>query len=127
MNAVAPAPADRSLAVRAESLYLLNLTLLPVIAFLALWLLRARRRSSAGALGRMHLDQSFRASLWAGGLLVLVVTLLATLGDLHQPATWIAIVVYVICVHSALILGGVVALSRAMAGHGFRYPLIGPR
>lgn len=126
MTGALPSAAERSAAIKAQSLYLVNLTLLPGIAFLALWRMHALAKDTRRGFAGQHLHQAFVASVWAGGLLVVAVAALAMLGDLQRPGTWIAIVVYVICVHSMLVLAGVIALSRAMAGQSWRYPLIGP-
>ena len=124
----APPPAgERSLAVRAEALYLVNLTLLPGIAFLMLWRMHSRLAAARDGFAGQHVRQAFVASIWSGALLVLAVGSLVALGDLHKPGTWIAIITYVICVHSLLVFGGVVGVARAMAGQPWRYPLIGPR
>ena len=56
----------RRLAVLAESLYVLNLLLLPVIAFIILLYLFLRHRRSAPPLARNHLEQTVGASLWLG-------------------------------------------------------------
>jgi len=127
MTGSMPSVAERGQAIRAQALYLLNLTLLPGIAFLMLWRLQASAPVDAGAFARQHLRQAFVASIWSGALLVVVVALFASLANPQRPATWIAILVYTICVHSTLLLAGVIGLSRAMAGQAWRYPLIGPR
>jgi hypothetical protein len=122
-----PPVAERERAIRAQALYLLNLTLLPGIAFLMLWRMQASAGNGAGPFARQHLRQAFIAGIWSGALLVVAVAIIASLADPRRPATWIAIIVYVICVHSTLLLAGVIGLSRAMAGKAWRYPLIGPR
>jgi len=127
MTSSMPPVAERDCAIRAQALYLLNLTLLPGIAILMLWWMQAFTRRGAGPFARQHLRQAFVASIWSGALLVLAVALIASLADPRRLATWIAIFVYVICVHSTLLLAGVIGLSRAMAGQAWRYPLIGPR
>lgn len=127
MIGVAVPEGDRRLAIKGESLYLINLTLLPGLAFLLLWRLYAGAKQSAGDFARQHLRQAFVASLWAGALLIVAVGSLVAFGDLSHPGTWIAITTYVICVHSAFVLAGVFGLARAMAGQPWRYPLVGPR
>ncbi len=122
-----PSPAGQGLAVTAESLYLANLMLAPGLAFIALaWLWQTRRRA-APPLARQHLRQTFLVSLWGGTLLVTVCAAFVALFGLQSEWTWTYVVIYFTCVHSTLILFGVVGLSRAMAGKPFRYPLIGPR
>ena len=123
-----PAPPEgQGLAVAAESLYLVNLLLVPGVAFVILLVLYLRHRGSAPALARGHLQQTLIASLWAGLLLVLVNGLILWLGGYDQASTWMVLLLYFVSCHAALVLLGVVGLARAMAGKPYRYPLIGPR
>lgn len=114
-------------AVQAEALYLLNLLLLPGLAFAGLLWLAHRHRCSPSALARCHLKQTLLASLWAGALLTAVTATILVLGGLHKPATWVVLILYFTCCHAVLALLGIVGLSRAMAGKPYVYPLIGSR
>lgn len=119
-------PSGRRLAITAEALFLANLLALPGLAFLAqAWLWRQHARHPE-ALARNHLRQTFWVSLWGGALLVLVCLGLVLLGGFHWAGTWVAVILYFTCVHSTLVLFGIVGLARAMAGQSYRYPLIGP-
>ena len=122
-----PSAADRgqALAVIAECLYLANLTLLPVLAFILLLWLQARTRHNATPLARCHLRQAVRGSLWAGGLLVLLNAVILALGGYHSSYTVITLLLYFFSCHSLLILLGMLGLAKALAGQSFRYPLIG--
>ena len=120
-------PPGQGLAVAAEALYLVNLLLVPGAAFLALWVLYLKHAGSAPPLAANHLVQTFRASLWAGVLLVLANALILLLGGYQAPATWTVMVVYFTCCHSTLVIFGVLGLAKAMAGQDFRFPIIGPR
>ncbi len=123
-----PGPASgQGLAVAAESLYLVNLLLAPGFAFLILLVLYFRHRHSASPLARGHLQQTLAASLWAGGLLVLVNGFILWSGGYDQPSTWLILLLYFVCCHAALVLLGVLGLARAMAGQPYRYAVIGPR
>ena len=115
------------LAITASVLYLLNLLLLPGLAFAALALLWWRQRDAADAMTRSHLESAFRGSLLAGVLLVCVAGAIVLLGGLGNPATWVVLILYVTTAHAALVLAGVIALTRAMAGQPFRFPLVGAR
>ena len=110
-------PRDRRThAVQAEVLYLINLLLAPGLAFLVLlWLARS------------HLRQALTVSVWAGMLLVGVPAVIALVGNLDHPTTWIVLLLYVLCCHATLVLLGVLGLSRAIAGETFVYPLLGSR
>jgi uncharacterized Tic20 family protein len=119
--------ADASIAVQAEALYLVNLLLVPGLAFLALLWLARRHADSSNPLTRCHLRQTVVVSLWAGLLLVAVTLLIVLLGGFEAPATWVVLILYFTCCHSALVLFGVLGLARAMAGQLYVYPLIGSR
>lgn len=119
-------PGDIRLAVTAEIMYLVNLLLLPGVAFVVLFWVYVRRRESAGKLAVSHLQQCVAASLWAGGLLAGVTGLVLVTGDYRQPEFWVFLVIYFTTCHAALVLLGVLGLVKAMAGQYFRYPLIGP-
>jgi hypothetical protein len=118
-------PPGQSLAVLAEVLYLVNLLLLPGIAFMALLFLYYRNIHRADALPAAHLRQTVSASLWAGALLVVVNLGIVLLGGYRSPHTWMVLIIYFTTCHATLVLLGVLGLSRAMAGQPFRYPLIG--
>lgn len=114
------------LAVVAESLYLANLLILPGIAFAVLfWLWR--KHQDAPPLARNHLKQTFFVSLWGGALIGLFTVIFIVLGGLDWAWTWVLVIMYFTCVHSTLVVYGMLGLARAMAGKPFRYPLIGPK
>ncbi len=118
---------DTRLAVAAESLYLVNLLLLPGIAFGILVLILLISRNRVGNVARNHLRQTVAASIWAGVLLVIVSGASVLAGGFDQPATWVFVVLYFVTCHAALVLLGVIGLVKAMAGQVYRYPVIGPR
>lgn len=117
-------PPGQGLAVAAESLYLINLLLLPGLGFLLLLGLYFRYRNSASPLARVHLRQTVSASLWAGALLILANLAIVVLGG-YQAGTWIIVILYFTTVHATLVLLGILGLARALAGQPCRYPLIG--
>ena len=112
-------------AVQAEALYLLNLLLLPGLAFIGLLWLARRHRGIPSELARCHLKQAVVASLWAGVLLAAVTASILMLGGLREPETWVLLILYFTCCHAALALIGIVGLSHAMAGKIYIYPLVG--
>jgi len=118
-------PPGQGLAVAAESLYLINLLLLPGLGFLLLLGLYFRYRNSASPLARMHLRQTMSASLWAGALLIFTNLLIVVLGGYQTAWTWIIVILYFTTVHATLVLLGILGLARALAGQPCRYPLIG--
>jgi hypothetical protein len=119
-------PPGLGLAVVAESLYLANLLLLPGVAFLGLLYLFWRRSVSAPPLAASHLMQTLRASLWAGGLLLVANGLILLLGGYRGPNTWTVVITYFTACHSTLVMLGMFGLAKAMAGQCWRYPLLGP-
>lgn len=119
------APPGQGLAVAAESLYLVNLLLLPGLAFLALLWLYFRHRDDMPPLALGHLRQTLSASLWAGILLVIANLTIIALGGYDAPWTWVVVILYFTAAHTTLIVLGIVGLARALAGQAYRYPLVG--
>ena len=119
--------AGQNLAVLAEALYVINLLLLPGIAFallLGLWL---KYKDNAPPLARQHLKQATFVSL-VGGLLILTLSgLVLALGGLDWEWTWVILILYFTCIHSTLVLFGMYGLIKAMSGQIWRFPLIGPK
>ena len=118
-------PPGQDLAVAAESLYLINLLLLPGLGFLLLLGLFFRVRHSAPPLARVHLRQTVSASLWAGALLVFANLLIIALGGYQAAWTWVIVILYFTTAHTTLVLLGIFGLARALAGQSCRYPLVG--
>ncbi len=118
-------PPGQGLAVVAESLYLINLLLLPGLGFLLLLGLYFRHCDSASPLARVHLRQTVSASLWAGALLIFANLLIVVLGGYQTAWTWIIVILYFTTVHATLVLLGILGLARALAGQPCRYPLVG--
>lgn len=117
----------KSLAGRAQLYNLLNITFLPVVAFVLLVLLARAHWHSPSSLLRNHVRSALFASLWAGVLLGAVTLVILAMGGLTHPATWVVLLLYFISCHSALILLALFAMSRALAGREFAYPVIGAR
>jgi uncharacterized Tic20 family protein len=115
----------QGMAMLAEILYLVNLLLLPGIAFLALVAVYFRNIRRAPALAKCHLRQTLSASLWAGGLLLMANASILLLGGYRSPNTWMVVIIYFTTCHATLVLLGVMGLAKAMAGQCYRYPLVG--
>lgn len=118
--------AGQNLAVLAEALYLINLLLLPGIAFVLLLGLWLKYKDSAPALARQHLKQTTFVSMIGGFLIIVLSALILTLGGLNWEWTWVILIIYFTCIHSTLVLLGMYALIKAMNGQTWRFPLIGP-
>jgi uncharacterized Tic20 family protein len=115
----------QGIAVTAEILYLVNLLLLPGLAFAVLLLVYIRNIKPAPALARCHLRQTLSASLWAGGLLLVANASILLLGGYRSPNTWMVVIIYFTTCHATLVLLGVMGLAKAMAGQCYRYPVVG--
>lgn len=124
LRELAPGP---KLAIAAEALFLANLMIAPGVAFVLLVLLWAITRRRADALTLNHLEQTVVASLWGGAALVGVSVAIFALGGLDNPWSWVVGVLYFVCFHATLILGGVIGLNRAILAKPWRFPVIGPR
>ena len=118
--------AGQNLAVLAEALYLINLLLLPGLAFAGLVALWLKNKDSAPPLARQHLRQTTFVSLVGGFLIVTLSGLILALGGLDWAWTWVVLVLYFTCIHSTLVLFGMYGLIKAMSGQVWRFPLIGP-
>jgi hypothetical protein len=114
------------MAVLAESLYLLNLLVIPGLAFIILVWLFFKYETKSPPLAGCHLRQAFSASIWAGLLLLLVNGVIISAAGYNAPITWVIIIPYFIICHSTLVLLGIFGLAKAMAGDNFHYPMIGP-
>ena len=120
-------PAGQTLAVIAEVLYLVNLLLVPGLAFVILLIIYLVKIKTAPALAACHLRQTLSASLWAGVILVVVNLVIIFLGGYTSSWTWVVVVLYFTICHATLVLVGSVGLARAMAGQTFCYPVVGRR
>ena len=99
-------------AVIYQSLYLTNLLLVPGVSFLLLLWLFVKYQQQPGW-QRIHLYRAMQLSLLAGfALAVLPLSIL-----FFQPveSTWMVLVLYFVTMHAALVLIGMLNLSRAMS------------
>lgn len=118
-------PPGQDIAIAAESLYLINLLLLPGPGFLALLGLFFCYRRDALPLAQIHLRQTLSASLWAGALLIVANLLIIALGGYDSGWTWVVVILYFTTAHTTLVVFGIFGLARALAGQPYRYPLVG--
>ena len=116
----------RDLAIIAESLYLANLLLVPGICFAILFWLWLKHKVTASPLARQHLKQTTFVSLYGGLMIFTLSAIVIALGGLEWEWTWVMVIMYFTCIHSTLVMFGMFALAKAMAGQPWRYPLIGP-
>jgi len=116
---------DTSTAVLAQSLYLINLLLVPGIAFAFLLLLYFQKRKKADPFTLNHLQQTVFATLWAGLIIFVAVALIFLLGGIDGPYVWMIAIMYFTLAHSSFIILGMIGLIKALAGQCWRFPLIG--
>jgi len=111
-------------ATKAELLYLLNLTFLPVIAFILLLNMNSKLSSTSTALEKSHIKQTINASIWAGVLMVGVNSAILYFSGLNNVWTWVYIITYFTSIHSVLIIFGVIGISKAQGNRFYAYPFI---
>jgi hypothetical protein len=117
--------AGQTLAVIAEVLYLVNLLLVPGVAFVILLIIYLGKIKTAPALAACHLRQTISASLWAGVILIVANLVIIFLGGYTSSWTWVIVVLYFTICHATLVLLGSIGLARAMSGMRYRFPLVG--
>ena len=113
----------RGIAIAAQCLYLCNLLLLPLIAFLLLLMLAYHHKAHPSELARSHLSQALNASIWAGLLLLPPPAILLAAVGWESPAAWTLALLYCVTLHAALVLAGALALARALSTKTYRYPM----
>ncbi len=115
---------DTNTAILAETLFLANLLLIPVIPFLVLFSLYRKHAQRADSLAFNHIRQTFIASLLAGFFIVCVVGVFYFFSNVSAAVTWTVIITYFTCVHSLFVMFGIYGLSKAMGGQTVKFPLI---
>lgn len=113
------------LAIRAQVLYLINLMILPGIAFLAQIWLYGQYYKDSSPLVRGHVRQSLLASLWAGFLLIIVNLGIVIIIGVDSPTLWVILILNFTVFHTTLIFLGVMGLVKAMASTPYQHPIIG--
>ena len=93
---------------------LLNLTLLPVISFIAIYLIY--KKTAPGTIDRYHTVLGFKLNIIAAAVLFLVSGLMILLGGFNSPWTWVYVISYFTLVHTLFIIVAVWALVRSWSG-----------
>ena len=121
-------PEDTNIAILAESLFLANLLLIPVIPFLVLFYLYRKYKntdnSAPESLAFNHIRQTLMASVLAGVLIICVAGIFYFFSNISAAITWTIIITYLTCIHSVFVMYGIYGLAKAMAGHPVKFPLI---
>ena len=111
-------------AAKAELLYLLNISFLPVLAFILLLRMGSQLNETSPPLARSHIKQAINASIWAGLLMLGINGLIFLINGIDDIWTWMYVIIYFTCIHSALIIFGVIGISKAQSGRYYAYPFI---
>ena len=117
----------RDLAVLIESLYVANLLILPVLAFIVLALMFIKKHGSLPALADSHLEQTISASIWIGVIffVVAITVMMMKLLGVEDVTLWIIAIITFTIIHATMVLIGVFGLAKALSGKCWRYPLVG--
>jgi uncharacterized Tic20 family protein len=116
---------DIRLATWAGTLYLLNLLLLPGLAFLILVFLYKKHSDHNSLYVRNHYHQNLLAMIISGVAIIGVSVAILLLGGFDSPWTWMVLVLYGVSVHATLVLLGVLSVVKAGNGEDYHYPLLG--
>ncbi len=95
-----------------QSLYLINLLLLPVLSFLILLWLFFKYKERKGW-QRIHLYRSMQLSIFAG-FLIIIVPMFLLISTSAFEATLMVMAIYLVTIHTAFVLIGMLNLSRTM-------------
>jgi len=107
---------DQKLALIAESLYLINLLLLPGLAYIVLFIFyRKTLKNPAHTIAISHFSAAFKRSNWAG-VFIFATILMVWLGGVDSATAWVIAIIYFTVVHSTFILLGVLGISQAFSG-----------
>jgi len=93
---------------------LLNLTILPVISFIALLLIY--RKTQADTIDHYHAILGMKINIIAATVLFMVSVLMILLGGFDSPWTWVYVITYFTIVHTIFIIFALWALVRAWSG-----------
>ena len=97
---------------------LLNLTLLPVIGFIALVLIY--RKTQPGNIDHYHALLGIKINVTAAAVLFLVSSIMIVMGGFDSPWTWVYVITYFTMVHTFFIVLALWALVRAWSGDKIR-------
>jgi hypothetical protein len=96
-----------------QSLFLMNLLLIPGVSFLVLLWLFVKRKNQQGW-QRIHLYRSIQLSVLAG-FIIIIVPLIVLLTTNAFEASLMVMIIYFVTMHAAFVLLGMLNISRAMA------------
>lgn len=97
---------------------ILNLTLLPAIGFIALFLIY--KKTTANNIDHYHAVLGMKINIIAAIILFVVSGLMILLGGFNSPWTWVYVISYFTLVHTAFIIIALWALVRSWSGDKLR-------
>jgi uncharacterized membrane protein len=126
-NATDSSVDGQQLAVLAESLYVANLLIIPVVGFIILGLVFLKKHGNAPPLAQSHLEQTIAASIGIAIMFIACagIIMLLRMWGLEAVGVWMIVVIVFTIIHATMVLLGVLGLAKAMAGKCWRYPLFG--
>ncbi len=110
------------LAILAPILYLLNLLLLPGLAFLILVLLYIKYRNIPETVTRIQIQQNFFASIVSGLAIVGISIVIILIGGLSSMYSWMVMLIYALSIHATLVLLGAFSLAKGINQQAYIYP-----
>ena len=102
-------------ASNAALMSLLNLTVFPVVGFVAL-LFMYMKAAEPNAIDRYYVVLGIKTNVIAGAALIIVTGLMIILGGFDSPWTWVYVVSYFVFVHALFILFATWTLTRSWTG-----------
>jgi uncharacterized membrane protein len=119
--------AGQDFAILAESLYIANLLILPVIAFVVLVFLFLKKHGTLPPLAESHLEQTISAGIWTAVIFFvasMTIMMMSLLG-IEDVTLWVIVVILFTVVHATMVLLGVLGLAKALSGKCWTYPVVG--
>ncbi len=116
---------DINTAILAETLFLANLLLIPIIPFLILLsLFKKYQHNNKDSIAYNHIRQTLIASVFAGFFIVIIAVGFYFFSATSPAMTWTIILTYMTCIHSIFVMLGIYGLSKAMSGQIVKFPFI---
>jgi uncharacterized Tic20 family protein len=117
----------KDFAVLIESLYVANLLILPILAFVVLALIFIKKHGELPTLADSHLEQTISASIWIGIIFFVaaITIMMMNLLGMEDVTLWIITIITFTIIHATMVLFGVFGLAKALAGKCWRYPFVG--
>lgn len=107
-------PAQLNRASNAALFSLLNLTVFPVVGFVALLFMKLKTESNS--IDRYYVVLGIKTNLAAGAALIVVTALMIYFGGFESPWTWVYVVSYFVFVHALFIMFATWTLTRSWTG-----------